>query len=102
MIKWRRIEDHPDTETRYSYLDNYHLDKYRLGAENSHSGTTRMVMREREVIPPGRWLFRWKDGSIEACSTDEAFPVGVWPGRMAWRPTHWAEFNEPETGGENE
>ena len=76
MINWRRIDDHPDTEVEYygRYPDE----------------------TEREVIPEGRWLFWWTNGDIEACSTDEPLPVGVWPGRMVERPTHWAEFNEPE------
>ena len=87
MIKWRRIEDHPDTETRYC------LDTERKW---ECKGTQMVLLRERKVIPPGRWLFRWEDGSISSYSTDEALSPLVWPGRMVERPTHWAEFNEPE------
>ena len=78
MIKWRLIEDHPDTEVEYygRYPDE----------------------TEREVIPEGRWLFRWADGGIEVYDTDEALSPEEWPGRMVEQPTHWAEVNEPETG----
>ncbi len=85
MINWRRIEDHPDTEVEY-------YDR----PQNDFSPFTYAC--EREVILPGRWLFYWSDGSIEAASTDEPLTPAEWPGRMVERPNHWAEFNEPETG----
>ena len=78
MLKWRRIEDHPDTEFEYY----------------GHPPNA----FERELIPEGRWLFRWADGSIEAASTDEPLTPAEWPGRMVERPTHWAEVNGPEAG----
>lgn len=82
MINWRRIDDYPDTEVEY------------------YGGTTWMGYgeKENEVILPGRWLFYWADGSVEAVSTDEPLRFEDWPGRMVEQPTHWAEFNEPETG----
>ena len=79
MINWRTIDDNPDTEVEY------------------YGGTwTGYDEREREVILPGRWLFYWSDRSIEAFSTDEPLEPTEWPGIMVERPTHWAEFNEPE------
>jgi hypothetical protein len=80
-IHWRTIADHPDTVSEYVNA------AWPPGTET-----------EIEVVPPGHYLLRWSDGTVEGWDIDEPIRVEDWPcdDRRINRPTHWAEFNQPD------